>query len=156
MRTWFVITGGLLLATALLLVAEEQAHDETKGKLEALQDRLTIAEDTLSLVFQAQWDPEKLHIEEVSVTAYASTPQQTDSTPWETANGDHVGPAGAAVSRDLAGLMDQRVLLVDVGVVTVNDLMNRRHARALDLWVGSTKAARAFGAKTTTAIWMEE
>lgn len=136
-------------------VRDYHRAEALETKLEQAQDRLTIAEDTLSLVFKKPWNPEKLRMEEVTVTAYSSTRGQTDDNPWETSTGEHVGPSGAALSRDLPVPDGTTVLAVDIGTVIINDTTNRRCKKTLDIWVGSTQAARAFGRQTTTLLWLE-
>lgn len=99
---------------------------------------------------------------EVTVTAYSSTPDQTDATPFVTASGRRVRPGIVAVSRDLEarGLtFGTRLVITDVGgpgcgavawelvgkTLEVDDRMHRRKRRQLDVWMPSRAKALRFG-----------
>ena len=99
---------------------------------------------------------------EVTVTAYSSTPDQTDATPFVTASGRRVRPGIVAVSRDLEarGLtFGTRLVITDVGgpgcgavaqelvgkTLEVDDRMHRRKRRQLDVWMPSRAEALRFG-----------
>jgi hypothetical protein len=97
----------------------------------------------------------------LQITSYQSVPEQTDSSPFHTSIGEHVHKHGVAASRDLlcpatffkktkirlhkrnAGCPSGRlhygdwVYVQGFGPKQVNDTMNARHKRSIDLWVGS-------------------
>lgn len=130
---------------------------QEQERLEQVQDKLSIASDVLTVVFDEPWDPERLRMEEVEVSAYSSTKKQTDASPWKTASGQDVGPWTCGVSRDLRKTIPngKRILFSGGGVAIRNDKMNARYVRSVDLWCPDETAAKAFGRKTTTTIWLD-
>jgi 3D (Asp-Asp-Asp) domain-containing protein len=105
--------------------------------------------------------PER-HVQVVKVTAFNSTPAQTDSRPNETACGDHIAPGDriVAVSRDLkaAGLRCGKTIRIEGldGSWKVADSMAARHEQRVDLYMGNdVKAAREWGVKEREIRWKE-
>ena len=87
-------------------------------------------------------------------TAYNSEVGQTDSTPWETASGTrcHEGviasnflPIGTKVM--IAGFGDQ--------IFTVEDRMNKRYYKRLDIWMRHRHDALNFGQRQVTYFVMK-
>lgn len=89
----------------------------------------------------------------VTCTAYSSTPDQTDSTPFITASMQRVQPGIIALSRDLLRRytpgapfdFGDYVEIIGLGVFRVEDTMHRRWRRRLDLWVESRAEAWRWG-----------
>jgi 3D (Asp-Asp-Asp) domain-containing protein len=92
----------------------------------------------------------------VTVTAYNAERGQTDSTPTITAFGTKVAPRTIAVSRDLYhkyGWTAGRQVYVYSdeidpeyrGIYTVNDLMNKRYNKAIDIFLHDKQEALEFG-----------
>ncbi|MBD3334429.1 MAG: hypothetical protein GF355_02840 [Candidatus Eisenbacteria bacterium] len=89
----------------------------------------------------------------VSVTAYSSTPDQTDDTPWITAAATRVRPGIVALSRDLLKThtpdapfeYGDLILVAGVGVFRVEDTMHRRWRRRADIWFPTRDQARRWG-----------
>ncbi len=75
----------------------------------------------------------------LTVTSYRSVPEQTDDSPFITSIGEHVHEGGIAVSQDL--LKSGQVRYHDIiyvegfGFYQVNDTMNQRHVKHVDIWV---------------------
>ncbi len=110
---------------------------------------------------------ESVVIGSLMTTAYRSVPNQTDASPFVTATGDHVHGYGIAVSQDMlcpgsllrnAKIRRHRretchlktkihygdIMHVEgVGFKVVNDCMNRRHKRRVDVWVPTYAAEKA-------------
>lgn len=130
---------------------------QEQERLEQVQDKLAIASDVLTVVFDEPWDPERLRMEEVEVSAYSSTKKQTDASPWKTASGQDVGPWTCGVSRDLRKTIPngKHILFSGGGVAVRNDKMHVRYAKSVDLWCPDETAAKIFGRKITTIIWLE-
>lgn len=65
----------------------------------------------------------------MTITSYRSIPEQTDSTPFITATGEHVSPHGIALSRDLlkrwggSVAYGDYIYLEGYGIKVVNDCM---------------------------------
>ncbi|MBI4250214.1 3D domain-containing protein [Candidatus Uhrbacteria bacterium] len=89
----------------------------------------------------------------VTVTAYSSTVDQTDSTPCITANGFNVcehNKENIIAANFLP--FGTRVRLPDLygdKVFTVQDRMNRRYSRRVDIWMKTREKAKKFGVQYT-------
>ncbi len=87
------------------------------------------------------------------VTSYRSEKNQTDETPFITANGERVCSDGVAVSQDWlkknGGPLQfgDWVYIENVGLKRVNDTMNIRHKKRFDVWVKEYKDEQQFHAK---------
>jgi len=89
------------------------------------------------------------------VSAYSAHKNQTDSTPHQTATMEKP-KAGwtCAVSQDLISWLGGRVYIKGVGVRRVNDLMNKRYSRTIDIFMGKKKDAKAFGRKKYIVVFL--
>jgi 3D (Asp-Asp-Asp) domain-containing protein len=130
---------------------------EAKSQVSSLEYLLERDERILRDVFGGWSREHATYGAKVTVTAYSSTVDQTDSSPYVTADGSTVRRGYIAVSRDLLtelGLtMGQRVLLVGYGVFEIRDKMNARFSRRVDIWMADRKAAKLHGVKHSLMIW---
>lgn len=87
----------------------------------------------------------------VTVTAYSSTPDQTQGDPFTTASGEKVKPGIVAISRDLKKHLPwgSKIHLEGIGTFIVQDTMHRRWRQRVDIWMENRKAAKRFGKKQT-------
>ncbi|MBI5622118.1 3D domain-containing protein [Candidatus Falkowbacteria bacterium] len=88
----------------------------------------------------------------VTVTAYSSTPDQTDDSPCITANGFDVCEHGqedviAANFLPFGTTVKMPEYFGDT-VFTVQDRMNARYYSRVDVWMQSREAAKQFGVRT--------
>ncbi len=85
----------------------------------------------------------------LTVTSYRSVPEQTDDTPFITSIGEHVHVGGIAVSQDLlkSGVVEYHdILYVEgFGFYQVNDTMNHRHVKHVDIWVETLAEEKIVG-----------
>ncbi|MFO7702314.1 MAG: hypothetical protein R6V37_04910 [Psychroflexus maritimus] len=73
-------------------------------------------------------------IDNATVTAYSPSPEETDSTPNQTAIMETpVIGYTCAVSRDLKYLLGKRIYIEGLGVFEVNDVMHKRYEKRVDL-----------------------
>lgn len=93
----------------------------------------------------------------VDVTAYSPTVGQTDSTPFITASNKYVSEGYIAISRDLEKYLSfgDKVFIKDIGIFEVQDRMNRRWRKRVDVFFFDTKKARRFG-KLQKEMWILE
>ncbi|MEK7499683.1 MAG: 3D domain-containing protein [Patescibacteria group bacterium] len=84
---------------------------------------------------------------EVTATAYSSSPEQTDASPFITASGERVRH-GIIAANFLP--MHTKIRIGDE-VFDVKDRMNERfnNIPIIDIWMPSLAAAQAFGTRTT-------
>jgi len=87
----------------------------------------------------------------MTITSYRSVPNQTDNTPFITASNKRVHQAGVALSRELLHRWGGPAKYGDVvyiegyGFKVVNDCMNRRHKKRVDMWVKTHEEEKAVG-----------
>lgn len=96
----------------------------------------------------------KTAVRKVTVTAYSSTVDQTDSSPCITANGFNVcehNKENIIAANFLP--FGSRVKMPDLygdKVFIVQDRMNRRYSYRVDIWMKTREKAKNFGVKYTT------
>lgn len=83
---------------------------------------------------------------EVTITAFNSMESQTDSTPWITASGTRCRP-GVIASNFLP--FGTKVIIEGFGnrIFTVEDRMNKRYYKRLDIWFANYADAKKFGVR---------
>ncbi len=93
---------------------------------------------------------------EVTITAYTARKQETNNDPNNTAIMETPMPGQSiAVSRDLQFMLGKRVYIPGYGVRRVNDLMNSRYEKSIDILVSSVSEARKIGKKKGYIILIE-
>ncbi|OGY30672.1 MAG: hypothetical protein A3C02_02760 [Candidatus Andersenbacteria bacterium RIFCSPHIGHO2_02_FULL_45_11] len=82
----------------------------------------------------------------VTATAYSSTPEQTDSSPFITASGSHVRHGIIAANFLPLGTK----IRLGKEIYTVEDRMSKRYngEYRIDIWMASLDAAQNFGSRT--------
>ncbi len=92
----------------------------------------------------------------VVVTAYSSTPGQTDDTPFITASGKYVGDGIIANNMLPFGTKVKIPALYGDKIFTVEDRMNKRMGNyRMDIWFPERAQAINFGVKTAEVIVLE-
>ncbi|MBI2485347.1 3D domain-containing protein [Candidatus Uhrbacteria bacterium] len=82
---------------------------------------------------------------EITATAYNSLPEQTDDTPFITASGTRVRHGVLATNALPFGTRVRMPELYGEQVFVVEDRMNSRYHKRMDIWMEDVEAARAFG-----------
>ena len=85
---------------------------------------------------------------ELTITAYSSTEDQTNSKPFETACMTEPAIWTVAVSQDLydnGWTCGKRVDVSGLGILVINDKMHPRKRDQIDVWVRSRGQANRFG-----------
>lgn len=94
---------------------------------------------------------------EVTVSAYTARKQETDETPWQTADLtlSRVGLAAISVDlkKELGIEFGDVIILKPYGVFRVRDIMNPRWRRRVDLLMAHPVAAKKFGIKKHVAMY---
>lgn len=93
------------------------------------------------------WEAPLWSIENIgyrTITAYSSTPDQTDDTPFITASGQMVRRGICATNEFEMGT----VLEINGDIYEVQDRTNSRYRHRIDLWMPSREEALEFGVKT--------
>lgn len=81
----------------------------------------------------------------VTVTAYSSTPDQTDDTPFHTANGMNVKDGIVAANFLPLGTKLRIPEAFGEKIFTVFDRMHERFDQRIDIWMPTREAAQEFG-----------
>ncbi|MEK7478585.1 MAG: hypothetical protein AAB626_01515 [Patescibacteria group bacterium] len=86
---------------------------------------------------------------EVDLTAYSSTEDQTDSTPFIAASGKYVYDGMVATNFLPFGTKIKIPALYGDRIFTVDDRMNRRYQNRVDIWFADRESAMNFGLQRT-------
>lgn len=87
----------------------------------------------------------KQKVMNIWITAYSSTPEQTDSTPFITASGNYVRTGVAAANFLPFGSRFKLPELFDDRVFVVEDRMHERFNSRIDIWFSTKEEAKNFG-----------
>jgi 3D (Asp-Asp-Asp) domain-containing protein len=90
------------------------------------------------------------------VTAYASVPDETDSTPFITANGTRVYYGEAASNILPFGTKIEIPALFGSQIFTIEDRMSEHIKNTIDIWMPTVAAAIRFGMDHTNIIIVSE
>lgn len=93
--------------------------------------------------------------ERVWVTAYSSTPEETDSDPFITASQTEVRDGVIAANFLPFGTKVMMPDLFGEKIFVVEDRMHRRKTNFVDIWMPSTEAAKEFGIVKTKIVIVE-
>jgi 3D (Asp-Asp-Asp) domain-containing protein len=156
------VLSGAVIGWALFSGVSPAANrPEAPWAREALTQATTELQQAMSLLqecFGAPVELSRVRTLPVTLTAYSSTEDQCDDTPHITASNKPVRNGIIAVSHDLMtewGLtFGQRVLIPGHGLFEVQDRMNRRWQKKVDIWHNDREAARLFGRQQGMLIWM--
>ncbi len=83
----------------------------------------------------------------IPITAYNSTPEQTDSTPFVTAKGTLVRPGIVAANFLPFGAQIRIPQYFGDQIFVVEDRMNQRFDKRIDIWMESGSEARDWGVR---------
>ena len=100
---------------------------------------------TRPLIAPKTYKPKKAYI--VSATAYSSTPDQTDHTPFITAAGTHVREGVIAANFLPLGTVIKIPELFGDKIFVVEDRMHNRYWLNIDIWFPEKELAKEFGIK---------
>lgn len=81
----------------------------------------------------------------VPVTAYSSTPDQTDDSPFIMASGKHVYDGAIAANFLPLGTKVKFPEMYGDKIFTVEDRMNKRYSYKMDIWMETRSSAQKFG-----------
>ena len=110
-----------------------------------------------------------VQIEHVTVTAYSPRVRETDDTPYITASNLRVAEGTVAVSRDLwrGGWAFGKKVFIECapgekgrkeakaglcGIFIIRDVMNQRFTKRMDIFIHSTRKARAAGKRSRVVV----
>jgi 3D (Asp-Asp-Asp) domain-containing protein len=152
MISTIIVRGAISLALATLPTVTSTLPIERTFSGVAEAAAQTADEDRSNAAPEAETREEAVRSLRVSVTAYSSTPDQTDSTPFITANGSHVRDGIIAANFLPFGARVRFPDLFGDKVFTVEDRMHQRFKYRADIWMETRQAARNFGVKRNVLI----
>jgi len=140
------------------LSVEAGAEIETLGV--SLQTLLDEQEELRSLLLDAGYtvvSGDRLWMR-LLATGYSSSVRETDDTPFITASNTRTRPGVVALSRDMLRRYNGQALFTfgdaihisGIGDFVIEDSMNRRWRKRLDIWFPSREAAANFGIRRVT------
>ena len=88
----------------------------------------------------------------VRITAYSSTPEETDDTPFVTASGQHVRDGIVATNLYPFGTKLRMPELFGDKVFEVQDRMHPRMKNYVDIWMDAKAKAKHFGVHETDIV----
>lgn len=94
-------------------------------------------------------------IENVWITAYTSSPEETDSTPYTTAYLTQVREGIVATNMLPFGTKIRIPEVFGERVFTVEDKMHRRKQNFVDIWMPDKQMAKEFGINSATIVVLE-
>lgn len=86
------------------------------------------------------------------ITAYSSTPDQTDNTPFITASGTHVHDGTIASNIFPFGALVKFPRLYGDKIFVVEDRLAPKNGHKIDIWFPTREAAKQFGVKITEVV----
>ncbi len=155
----FIVSLFLLLSLGFYLFFPNVAFGKQiskNGVLEFNQIMVYASDSSLSLQFTARQDnikqetveePKVIKKKRVIITAYSSTPDQTDSTPFITASNTRVRDGVVAANFLPFGTKIKIPSVYGDKLFTVEDRM--RSNKKVDIWFPTRKKALNFGVKIT-------
>ena len=138
---------GLMVVQDIHNAKQQPQIEQLKIDISDLKSRLDLTEKRLDVVRKA------------TVTAYSPEVRQTDIDPTNTAFMTVPKPGTVAVSWDLlrsGWTPGRKVWVENVGVLVINDLMNRRWENRLDVFFHEREQALAFGKRELKVVLIFE
>jgi len=130
-----VITVGTLMVPGIIKADVTSSATQT-------QATFTIAQPTSTVLY-------------MRVTAYSSTPDQTDSTPFITASGKEVADGIIASNLFPFGTKVQIPAFFGNKIFTVEDRMSKRIKNTIDIWMPTRAKAIVFGARAADIVVLD-
>ena len=115
---------------------------------------IAVNDPTVPYIFTEDDNTAKIY--DVWITAYSSTPDQTDCTPFITASGIRVKEGIIAANFLPFGTKILIPELFGDKVFTVEDRMHRRKTNNVDIWMSSRSKALKFGIARAKIVILEE
>lgn len=141
-----------ILLPHFVLAGQIDMEEPGKGPVLVLLKQYRTQDDNNELVDQIvdldelnQSEPQMVRY--ITVTAYSSTPDQTDDTPFITANGKYVYDGLVATNCLKFGTKVKFPEYFGGKVFTVDDRMNARYCWHMDVWFPTRQEAKEFGVK---------
>ena len=140
---------GFMAGLALYAIAAPQTISaDLNNSSNGLNKSTMVQDGHLTVCMLDESSPVVVKTVKMMVTAYSSTPDQTDDSPFITASGKHVADGIVAINGLKFGTKVRIPSLYGDKVFVVEDRMHERMGKQhADVWMASRAAAINFGAK---------
>lgn len=153
---FFVIVGVLSTVALIGYVFNETLKEFYQEEKIIINNRVNdrIVEGSNDGLDDSNESIEDLMVAEVS--AYTSSEEETDSTPYITADGTDLREVYECVVASNDHEFGTKLAIENLGICTVHDRMNSRYTNAIDVYMGNDKQrALEFGRKELSYIVIE-
>jgi len=113
-------------------------------------------EEPVMAIITEEKEREVIEVVQTTITAYSSTVDQTDSTPYITASGSRVRDGVAAANFLPFGTEIRIPVYFGDKIFIIEDRMNARFSNRVDIWFPSRQQAIDFGITETKIEVLEE
>lgn len=132
--------------------------NQMEEKIAEIKMKKDKKEELLKKIFGTSVKNKPIFSLPVTATGYTARKEECDENPETTASGTPSRVGVIAISRDLEneiGLsLGQFVLIEGMGLFKIEDRMNKRWKRRIDILHGNLKAAQLFGTKKVEITWV--
>ncbi len=123
------------------------------------QKDLDNLEAILSYALGEQFSGQGYNTMTVTATAYTARKEECNAQPWLTASGTPSRVGVIAVSRDMEKLgikMGDMIIIKGMGLFRVEDRMNKRWKKRIDILHANLQAAKLFAKKKVEIMWFDD
>lgn len=150
---WAIIT----VLSAVVVIKDNQI-DTLKHQLTLVEQKSEARKQLVEEARQLERELGNPRVRKVTVTAYNPSADQCDDDPMVAASMRKVRAGTIAVSRDLfdqGWVFGRKVRIEGLGIFEINDLMNKRYSRRIDVFMWDEAKAKAFGKRVSKAALLE-
>lgn len=145
-----VLAFAILIPVIGIAPSFDAASNDSSEDPSSIAERLVLTQTNSLLPLSSPASPERVISKlGVIITAYSSTPDQTDDTPFITASGKHVRDGIVATNLLPLGTKIKIPEIYGSKIFVVEDRMHPRMHDRIDIWFSSYSEAKKFGIKRT-------
>lgn len=150
------VLAGILIPVLGVMPALDTHTQKFNEDPSSIEERLVLTQTNTLLPLSSPMGPTRIvKTIRVFVTAYSSTPEQTDDTPFTTASGKQVREGIVATNLLPLGTKIKIPEIYGNKVFVVEDRMNPRNDQHVDIWFPTYWEARYFGIKRASVVVLE-
>lgn len=150
------VLAGILIPVLGVMPALDQNTLDSEEDPSSIEERLVVTQaNTLLPVSSPMGSERVVKTMRLYVTAYSSTPHQTDDTPFITASGKHVRDGIVATNLFPLGTKIKIPEIYGNKIFVVEDRMNQRYGQRVDIWFPTYWEAKHFGIQRTSIVILE-
>ncbi len=139
-----------------IVPALDASTQESNEDPSSIEEGLVLTQTNTLLPVSSPLGPQRIvNTMRVVVTAYSSTAEQTDGTPFTTASGKEVRDGIVAANMLPLGTKIKIPTLFGDKIFVVEDRMHPKNYGKVDIWFPSREEAKIFGVKQTTIVVLE-